>query len=290
MKVLFLGGGYCSEFIIPLLPEDSKIYSTHTKLPYKEEFKNFKNVKRLVYKNFFEEKTQLLSEFTHILISIPPSENGDISFHEIEKQKKIMKNLKWLGYFSTTGVYGDHKGAWVSEKSICKPTNNRAKNRIKAEKQYLSLHKKSKVPSHIFRLPGIYGPNRSIFDRIKQKKIKNITKKNHFFSRVHVEDIAKCVFASMKHPSPGEIFNIVDDRPSNAEDVLLFACKLMNAQMPKSIKFNDETIPEMTRSFYFDNKRVSNEKVKNFFDYKFKYPSFKSGLLSIFDNQYNIKL
>ena len=289
MKVLFLGGGYCSEFIIPLLPEGSKIYSTHTKLPYIEEFKNFKNVKRLIYKDLFAEKIELLSKFTHILISIPPNENGDISFHEIEKQKTKMKNLKWLGYFSTTGVYGDHNGKWVSEKSNCKPTNSRAKNRIKAEKQYIALHRKINIPSHIFRLPGIYGPNRSIFDRIEQKKIKNIKKKNHFFSRVHVEDIAKCIFESMKHPTPGEIFNIVDDYPSNAEEVLLFACKLMNIQMPESIKFNDDTIPEMTRSFYFDNKRVSNKKVKNFFGYKFKYPSFKSGLLSIFDNKYKIK-
>ena len=281
MKIIFFGYGYCAEFLTELIPKDWEKIGTHTNLPYDFEYKDFKKVTRYKFNEFIEQKNDLIKNSTHILISIPPNDMGDLVFLKMKDVIIKEKNLKWLGYLSTTGVYGDHNGDWVNESSELMTKNLRSKNRILSEKQFLSLYHNKNVPIHIFRLPGIYGPNRSMINRLKNNKVKIIKKKNQFFSRVHVEDIASCLFKSIRNPTPGEIYNITDDYPSSATEVTVYTCKLLGIPIPKEIDLKSEEVSEMTRSFYLENKKVSNKKVKKFLNWKPKYKDYKVGLKSI---------
>ena len=282
MKVLFLGAGYCSQHIIKLLDSSIDIYCTHrTKETVKKKtLDDIRDIKRLEFSKFLKNKS-LLCTFTHILISIPPDDNGDLVLNKIKENLNEMKNLVWFGYFSTTGVYGDHNGEWVDEETELKTLNLRSVNRIKAENQYLELYKESKIPIHIFRLPGIYGPGRSIFDRLKNKDFRIVIKKNHFFSRIHVDDIANAIYLSMLSPTPGEIYNIVDDFPCPSDEVSVYACKLSDIKEPLKVNYNDNYVSDFTKSFYNENRKVSNLKIKKKLNWKPKYPNFKKGLESI---------
>ena len=284
MKFVFFGFGYCAEFLLNFIPDYWEIIGTHTKLPYKFKFKDYKNVKRYEFDNFLINKEILIKDTTHILLSIPPNENGDLVYLNLRNILKKEKKLRWLGYLSTTGVYGDHKGRWVDENSKLLTKNVRSKNRILSEKQYLSLYLKDNLPIHIFRLPGIYGPKRSILNRLKSGNVQIIKKKKHFFSRIHVEDIASCLFKSIEQPTPGEIFNITDDYPSSSEEMTLYAAKLLGKPTPTQIELDSSEIGEMVKSFYLENKKVSNKKVKKLLDWKPKYKNFKLGLNSIINH------
>ena len=198
MRVLFLGAGYCAEYTGKFLSPNVKIFCTHRskELLLRKASEDKKHVSRFIFSDLLKDK-ELFSSMTHILISIPPDNKGDFVIREMQKTLSGMSKLVWLGYFSTTGVYGDHNGAWVDEDSELKTQNVRSINRIKAENQYLKLYKDFKTPIHIFRLPGIYGPERSIFERLKDKDFRMVVKKDHFFSRVHVSDIASAINLSM---------------------------------------------------------------------------------------------
>ena len=219
MKMLFLGAGYCTEFLTPLIQNKFEIIGVHNQVPFKIKYLNFECVKRYAFQQFLNDKNSILKNVTHILNSIPPNDYGDIPFHHIRKELINLNSLKWLGYLSTTGVYGDHGGSWVDEKSELKTKNKRSLNRITAEKQYLKLFSAHKLPIHIFRLPGIYGPKRSIFERINTDNLNLIKKKDQFFSRIHVEDIATALQFSIEKPTPGEIFNLTDDYPCPSDEV-----------------------------------------------------------------------
>ena len=240
MRVLFLGAGYCAEYTGKFLSPNVKIFCTHRskELLLRKASEDKKHVSRFIFSDLLKDK-ELFSSMTHILISIPPDNKGDFVIREMQKTLSGMSKLVWLGYFSTTGVYGDHNGAWVDEDSELKTQNVRSINRIKAENQYLKLYKDFKTPIHIFRLPGIYGPERSIFERLKDKDFRMVVKKDHFFSRVHVSDIASAINLSMLSPTPGEIYNIVDDYPCPSDEITSYACKLINIKEPLKIDFRD---------------------------------------------------
>ena len=283
MKFIFVGAGYCSEFIIPLLSKNCKIIGIHKSLPPKLRYKYFNHVQRYDYKSFLNDKKDILQGVTHILVSVPPDEKGDRFINNIGKDLIELKSLKWLGYFSSTGVYGNHSGKWVDENSELRTNNTRSRNRIKAEEQYLNFFKKNALPVHIFRLPGIYGPKKSILEKIKEEKALIIKKRGHVFSRVYVKDIAKCIMKSIKKITPGEIYNVSDDRPCSSEELILYACKKMKLKKPSQIDYNDISIGEMTKSFYKENKKVSNKKVKEFLDWNPDFRDYKEGLKDIFD-------
>ncbi len=287
--ILFFGGGYCTEFLIPLLGKNLDIVSTHSCLPYKAQFLNYNFVRRYELKDFLKKKKSFFPHISHILISIPPTDNGDIVVNEIYKNREILKNIRWIGYFSTTGVYGNHNGEWVHEESKLKTNNKRSKNRITAENQYLGLFKNHNLPAHIFRLPGIYGPKRSIFERIIDPNFRFVEKKNQFFSRVHVQDIARFIYQSMSKPSPGEIFNLTDDYPCSIDEIINYACELLQKDLPPKISLDNKDVSKMTRSFYQENKKVSNSKIKEILGLDFLFPTYKTGLKSIFNKYYNSK-
>ena len=284
MKIIFFGAGYCSKYIIKNLSKKTEIICTHNQEIKKESFDSKFNLKRLKLSDFIKKKNIYLENTTHILNSIPPNKNGDLILQKVTKKElKKLPSLVWLGYFSSTSVYGNHDGKWVDELSLTNPTTSRGSLRLNAELQYLELLKNN-IPIHIFRLPGIYGLGRSQFEKIKSKNYFAVKKNNHFFSRIHVEDIANAITKSFKNPTPGEIFNITDDYPCESLKPLKFACKLMKIKLPEIIEINDQRVNQMTKSFYLDNKRVSNKKIKKILNWTPKYRNYKLGLKKIFEN------
>ena len=220
------------------------------------------------------------ADITHILISIPPDEDGDIVLKTYTQNIIDAPLLKWVGYLSTTGVYGDHNGEWVDEDTPPTPKSQRSKNRLLAENQWLDLFKQHGVSVNIFRLAGIYGPGRSSFDRMDKQRI---DKPGHYFSRIHVEDIAQVLQKSMFNKDRGELYCLADDEPCESRKVIEYACDLKGLPYPPLVKFEDAQLSEMAQDFYRENKRVSNHKIKNKLGIKLKHTSYKDGLKSIYN-------
>ncbi|MCE2992336.1 MAG: SDR family oxidoreductase [Candidatus Jidaibacter sp.] len=220
----------------------------------------------------------LPDDITHILISIPPKDKGDIIYERFSRQIAKLKNLKWLGFLSSTGVYGDHKGEWVNEESMVSVGAQVARARLLAESQWLGLEG---VPSHILRLSGIYGPGRSQLESAISGRLKIIDKPDVIFSRIHVDDIVKALTASMVSPNAGSIYNLADDYPCNSREVSEFACKLLGITPPAPILLEEAALTEMGLSFYSQSKRVSNSKIKRELLLNWTYPTYKEGMLAI---------
>ena len=220
-----------------------------------------------------------LKEADHILVSIPPENQEDLVVKNFSKFIESSK-IKWITYLSATSVYGDHKGEWVNEDSKKKPTSSNGVARLNAENMWTSLGKKNELPIQIFRLSGIYSNEKNILIRLKSGNVKSINKKDHYFSRIHVDDIANILFKSLSKFKSGEIFNISDDKPSPSEEVTLFGAKMLNIENIEVGEIKNDKL----KSFYNDSKKVSNEKVKKFFNYELKFPSYIEGLNYIRDN------
>jgi nucleoside-diphosphate-sugar epimerase len=229
-------------------------------------------------KNLLEE----LKEADHILVSIPPENQEDLVIKNFSKFIENSK-VKWITYLSATNVYGDHKGEWVNENSKTNPTSVNSRARLKAENAWLSLKEKNKFPIQIFRISGIYSNEKNILVRLKIEDVKLIYKKDHYFSRIHVDDIANILFESLSKFKAGEIYNLSDDKPASSEEVTLFGAKILNIQNLKIINVN-EIENEMLKNFYKESKKVNNKKVKNYFNYNLKFPSYIEGLNYIRDN------
>ena len=226
--------------------------------------------------NFDQNLVVKLKEADHILVSIPPENQEDLVVKNFSKFLESSK-LKWITYLSATSIYGDHKGEWVNENSKTNPISNNGIARLKAEKAWVSLEKKNKIPVQIFRLSGIYSNEKNILMRLKSGGVKVINKKNHFFSRIHVDDISNILFKSLSKFKSGEIYNLSDDKPSTSEEVTLFGAKILNIENIEKIEV-DQIKGEMLKNFYNESKKVSNKKMKSYFDYNLKFPSYIEGL------------
>jgi nucleoside-diphosphate-sugar epimerase len=223
-----------------------------------------------------------LQEADHILISIPPINKEDIVLKNFSQFIKNSKKAKWITYLSSTSVYGDHKGEWVDESSETKPTTIKGSGRLNAENSWLSLEKDKKLPIQIFRLSGIYSIEKNIIVRLKSGNVKLIDKKNHYFSRIHVEDIANLLFESLSNFKSREIYNLSDDKPTPSEEVTLYGAKILGIKNLKKIKAI-EIKSEMLKNFYKESKKVSNKKIKSYFNYNLKFPTYVEGLNYIRD-------
>ena len=217
-----------------------------------------------------------LKEADHILVSIPPENQEDLVIKNFSKFIESSK-VKWITYLSATSIYGDHKGEWVNENSKTNPISNNGIARLKAENAWFSLEKNKKIPIQIFRLSGIYSNEKNILIRLKSGGVKLINKKNHFFSRIHVDDISNILFKSLSKFKSGEIYNLSDDKPSTSEEVTLFGAKILNIENIEKIEV-DQIKSEMLKNFYNESKKVSNKKMKSYFDYNLKFPSYIEGL------------
>ncbi len=218
---------------------------------------------------------------THILVSIPPDEHGDPVIDGHAGEIAGLTSLRWLGYLSTTGVYGTRDGGWVDENSQLQPTGPRGERRVAAEAGWLDLWRRHGVPVHIFRLAGIYGPGRSAFDALRAGTAKRIDSSGQVFSRIHVDDIAGVLLASIARPRPGAIYNVGDDEPAAPADVVAFAARLLGMEPPPLVPLADAELSSMARSFYADNKRVANALIKTELDVTLAYPDYRAGLAAI---------
>lgn len=246
--------------------------TSKTKIEFKEqEIKSY-----ILNNNIFDPKIKDdLKESTHVLISTPP-EMETIIIENFLTDLKNNLNLQWVGYLSSTSIYGDHKGNWVDETSSTNPTSEMGLKRLKAEKKLLNTN----LPIRIFRLAGIYSIERNIFLRLKNNKIKVVNMKNQIFSRIHVEDIAQVLLTSFFRSKAQDIFNVSDDEPCSYKEILEYATSLLKIKMPDEVMFEDLQEGAM-KDFYKDKKRVSNKKIK-LMGVKLKYPTYKKGLDAIF--------
>ena len=224
-----------------------------------------------------EEIRNALAKATHLLISIPPQPSGDVVLKFFSSQIAECKNLQWIGYISSTGVYGDTQGEWVDESSPLQPETELNVRRVEAEKSWLKM-----TPVVVFRCAAIYGPGRNLLVSVKQERARRIEKPGLVFSRIHVEDLARTLEASIKNPQPGEIYNISDDKPSPPAETVEYACKLLNVKPPPLIPFESAELSKLAREFYQTCKRVGNKKIKEELGVKLQYPDYRSGLDAIF--------
>ena len=218
---------------------------------------------------------------THILVSIPPDEAGDPVLDLHGEDIAALPDLRWLGYLSTTGVYGDRGGGWVDERAELRPSGPRGRRRVAAEAGWLELWRRRGVATHIFRLAGIYGPSRSPFDALRAGTAKRVDKPGQVFSRIHVEDLASILIASITNPRPGAIYNVCDDEPAAPEAVIAHAASLLGLPAPPLVPFDEAQLSPMARSFWDDNKRVSNARVREELGVALRHPNYRAGLAAI---------
>ncbi|MFU8824357.1 SDR family oxidoreductase [Yoonia sp.] len=220
-----------------------------------------------------------LDAATHLLISAAPDENGDPVLAELRDEIAARAGqFAWVGYLSTTGVYGDHAGGWVDETTSLTPATKRGLARMQAEADWAAI---PELPLHIFRLAGIYGPGRGPFAKVRDGSARRIIKQGQVFSRTHVADIAQVLAASIARPNPGGIYNVCDDDPAPPEDVIGYAAELLGLPLPPAEDFETADMTPMARSFYAESKKVSNDRIKNELGVRLIYPDYRSCLKAL---------
>lgn len=220
-----------------------------------------------------------LNAATHILISAGPDDAGDPIFAQLETEIAARADqFEWVGYLSTTGVYGDHNGDWVDEETPLTPATKRGIARVEAEAAWQAI---PDLPLHIFRLAGIYGPGRGPFAKVRNGTARRIIKQGQVFSRTHVADIARILAASIKKPNIGSIYNVCDNDPAPPEDVIAYAAELLGMPIPEAIDYETADMTPMARSFYAESKKVRNDKIKTELGVELLYPDYKTGLKAL---------
>ena len=216
------------------------------------------------------------AEASHVLSAVPPDADGDLV---LARHGADLARLApaWVGYLSTTGVYGDRAGDWVDERAALQPVGERGARRVAAEAGWRALG----LPLHVFRLAGIYGPGRSALDAVRAGTARRVVKPGQLFSRIHVADLAAVIAASIARPDPGAVYNVCDDEPAPPQDVIEHACRLLGAPVPPAIPFEDAQLSPMARSFYAESKRVSNARIKAELGVRLIYPDYRAGLAAL---------
>ena len=286
IKVFCFGFGQVAKYFIKKIIKENQALELNVSSRQKTQNLKFEGLDFNAYE-FNDKKIDRninlkIQDADFILVSIPPTNEEDIvinNFGEIIKKTKT----KWITYLSATSVYGNHNGKWVNEHSDAKPTSNSGIKRLKAENQWLKFSNENNLPLQIFRLSGIYSLQNNILQRLISGQAKIVKKENHFFSRVHVEDIANLLFHSMTKFKTNEIYNISDDKPASQEEVASYGSKLLKLSSPEFLEL-DALEDGMLKDFYKDSKKVDNRKAKEFFNYQFTYPTYKEGLEKIFND------
>lgn len=225
----------------------------------------------------------ILGDVTHILVSIKPDDAGDPVVRALESIGDRLPRFRWIGYLSTTGVYGDRGGDIVTEDTPPAPTSDRGRRRLAAEDAWRRLAAARDLPLHIFRLPGIYGPGRNPLEKILSGTARQVVQPGQVFCRIHVDDLAQALRASIDRPDPGRIYNICDDEPAPPDEVLRHAAMLLGLPPPPEVAPDDPEVSPMRRSFYAENKRVSNARMKAELKVALVYPTYREGLAAILE-------
>jgi nucleoside-diphosphate-sugar epimerase len=218
-----------------------------------------------------------------VLVSIPPAGGTDPVLDRFSDAMASAPRLRWIGYLSTIGVYGDAKGGWVDETSPTSPAHARSRHRIAAERQWLALGERCPASVQVFRLAGIYGPGRNALLRVADGSARRIVKPGQVFNRIHAADIAGVLMASIERPSRNTIYNVADDEPGPPQDVIAYAAELLGREPPPEVPFDEAEQTPMARAFYEDNKRVRNTRIKTDLGATLRYPTFRHGLKALFE-------
>lgn len=270
--LLSLGHGYSAQALaLRLIPQGWRVIGT-TRSRTRAALFRAEGVEPLTWPG---DLGPALAEATHILASAAPDAGGDPFLQALPELARA--KAEWVGYLSTTGVYGDHQGGWVDESTPLTPASERGRWRVQAENQWLATG----LPVHIFRLAGIYGPGRGPFEKVRDGSARRIIKPNQVFGRIHVDDIAQVLEASMRQPNPGAAYNVCDDNPCPPEDVLSHAARLLGLPEPPAIPFDQADMSPMARSFYGESKRARNDRIKTELGVRLRYPDYPQGLAAL---------
>ncbi len=273
--LLSIGHGYSARALAPLLlAEGWRIIGT-TRSAEKAEVLRAEGVEAVVWPG--TDLRPYLAQASHVLTSVAPTPDGDPVLADIGADLAQTKHLEWVGYLSTTGVYGDHAGGWVDEDTALSPSTRRGKMRVQAEAAWQALG----LPLHIFRLAGIYGPGRGPFAKVRAGTARRIIKKGQVFSRIHVADIAQVLAASIARPNAGAVYNLCDDDPAPPEAVIGYAAELLGRPLPPAEDFETADMTPMARSFYAESKRVSNRRIKQELGVRLRFPDYRAGLQNL---------
>ncbi len=278
--LLSFGHGYSAQALGQLLtPDRWRIIGT-TRTAEKASRLKAQGVEPVVWPG--SDLSGALDAATHILVSAAPTETGDPVLEALgDRIAARAQNLTWVGYLSTTGVYGDHRGGWVDETTPLTPSTRRGRLRVAAETAWRQLADRAGLPLHIFRLAGIYGPGRGPFAKVRDGTARRIIKPGQVFSRIHVDDIAQVLAASIARPDPGAIYNVCDDDPAPPQDVIAYAAELLNLPLPPEIAFDEADLSPMARSFYAESKRVRNDRIKEDLGVRLLNPDYRTGLAAL---------
>ena len=221
-----------------------------------------------------------LGKATHVILSIPPDEHGDPALIQHRASLDAAKNLQWIGYYSTVGVYGDFGGAWIDESAGTNPINRRSRQRVETEHAWRDYAASRGLPLMILRLAGIYGPGRSAFDKLRDGTARRIVKPGQVFNRIHVEDIGRVTALAAARKLAGT-FNLADDEPAPPQDVIAHAAGLLGVPVPPEVPFDAAELSPMARSFYGESKRVANRRIKQELGVRLAFPDYRAGLAAI---------
>ena len=280
MRLLIFGMGYTARAVVEALPPgDRQDVTVTTRSAEKAKKLTTEGLDARVFPG--DDLTPDLARASHVLISAGPDDGRDPVLARLRDAFARADHLQWVGYLSTTGVYGDHDGGWVDEATPLTPGTARGRARVAAEGEWMSLHQDHGLPVHIFRLAGIYGPGRGPFAKLREGTARRIVKPGQVFSRIHVEDIAQTILASIARPNPGAAYNVCDDDPAPPQDVIAHAAELLNLPVPPEIPFEQADLSPMARSFYAESKRVRNDRIKDELGVRLKYPDYRAGLAQL---------
>jgi nucleoside-diphosphate-sugar epimerase len=282
MHVMIFGCGYSGTAIAKAFAGDDVRVSGTTRSPDKLPALAAEGIEGFLFDGeaLSEKLRREMEGVTHLVQSIAPRDAGDPLLRLIgEDIRAVMPKLQWIGYLSTVGVYGDHKGAWVTEDTPCVPVSGRSKERLEAEEGWMALGSRNGIPAAVLRLSGIYGPGRNAFCNLEKGTARRLVKKDQVFNRIRVEDIAAAA-RFLSDRSLGGIYNVTDDRPGPPQDVIAEAARLMGVEPPPEQPFETAELTPMARSFYGENKRVSNARLKDA-GFRFSFPNYPMSLAQL---------
>jgi nucleoside-diphosphate-sugar epimerase len=278
MRLFCFGYGYTAQALVRRLsPVDLEVAGTRTRIGGET------GVRLAPFRGdgASEEVRWLLAGATHVLLSIPPDLEGDAVLRHHGRDLAAIPELAWIGYLSTIGVYGDWQGQWIDETTPTRPISERSLRRLEAERAWRGFARATGKRVDIFRLAGIYGPGRSVLDRLRAGTARRIVKAAQVFNRIHVEDIARVLALAMHGSLPHCLFNVSDDEPAPPQDVVAFAAELLGLPVPPAIAFAEAGLAGLAATFWAENKRVGNARLKQALGVELAYPTYREGLQAL---------
>jgi nucleoside-diphosphate-sugar epimerase len=285
MKLVIFGLGYSAGFFARAAQAQGWEVTGTVRSAEKAGRLSHEGLRTLVFDGFAVSRplAQAVAEADAVLVSVQPGADGDPVLNGLSGALAQAPNLAWIGYLSTIGVYGDHGGAWVDETAECRPTSARSKQRLAIDEAWLGFGARSGKPVQIFRLSGIYGPGRNAITKLRAGTANRLIKPGQVFNRIHVDDIAGVLLASLAKPRAGAVYNVTDDEPAPPQDVIVLAAELAGLAPPPEVPFDPAKLSPMAASFYGENKRVSNALMKRELGYELRYPTYREALRALAD-------